>query len=342
MLDVPVVLIAFNRPDKIRRTLERVRGAQPKQVFLLVDAPRDGRDDDAEKCAAVRKELDAIDWDCQVRERVPESNLGCEANIETGLDWVFSQVDRAIILEDDCMPDPSFFPYAAELLERYADDERIWQVSGSVCDVPKHHFGDNSYAFSRQGAVWGWATWARAWKAHRAVFTRDHATHGWGNTMAPQRAEPIVVPADALATPVGRKFYQDVADTTDGNLFSWDAHFWLTIVASRGYAISPAVNMVENIGMGADATHTATDKATAPAGAITFPLKHPSTVDINEGLEIEQELNLVRGQGRLARFVGKVVGRGRLREALSRMSNSQAAWKIMRAAATVSARLKRR
>lgn len=240
MLDVPVVLIAFNRPDKTRRTLEAIRVAAPTRLFLLADAPRAGRTDDEENCAAVRKELAAVDWDCQVEHRYAESNLGCEANIETGLDWVFSQVDRAIILEDDCKPDPSFFEYCGELLERYADDERVWQIAGNNYTVPLRFFGGDSYAFAGFASVWGWATWGRAWKAHRAVFTRDHSTAGAFNTMPPERTEPAVFPSGALQTGAGRRYFTDVAAATDGTVFSWDSHWWVTMLAQGGLAITPS------------------------------------------------------------------------------------------------------
>lgn len=342
MLDVPVVLVAFNRPDHVRRALDGIRRAAPRRLFVLADAPRQGRQDDADKCAAVRTELDAVDWDCQVQRRYAKWNMGCEANIESGLDWVFAQVDRAIVLEDDCVADPTFFRFCAELLERYASDERVWQIAGSVCDESPGLYGDDSYAFTRQGAVWGWATWARAWQAHRKVFIRTHDDASTRGTAAPVRTEPPSIAPDALATEPGLNFYRDVARSRGGDDFGWDAHFWLTIVTSGGFAISPAVNMVENIGMGAEATHTVTDKETIPARRMDFPLRHPASMEINKGLELEQELHLVRGQGRLARIVGRIVGRGSLRRLLSRISSWHVTWRIVRALTAVSARLRRR
>lgn len=339
--DVPVVLVAFNRPEHVRRTLERIRQAAPSRLFLVVDAPRPDRPEDVAACAAVRRELEAVDWDCRVERRYAESNLGCEASIELGLDWVFSAVDRAIVLEDDCVADPTFFRFCAELLERYAGDERVWQIAGSVCPVPRDFFGEDSYAFTRMGAVWGWATWARAWKAHRAGFTRDHATAGSFRTMPPRRAVPAVVPRGTLETEAGVRFYTDVAASTGGDDFGWDCHFWLSIISAGGFAISPSANLVENIGVGADATHTRTERATAAAEPMTFPLRHPPTVAVNHALARDQELNLVRGQGRLARIAGRILGRGPLRRLASRVSTSPVTWRVVRAVAAARARLRR-
>ncbi len=116
-----------------------------------------------------------VDWPAKVEQKYAERNLGLEANVELGLDWVFSQVDRAIVLEDDCIPDPTFFRFCDELLERYADDPRVWQIGGDTHLVPPEMFGGDSYAFSTWASVWGWATWADRWHAHRAEFDRDHA-----------------------------------------------------------------------------------------------------------------------------------------------------------------------
>lgn len=328
MLDVPVVLIAFNRPDHVRQTLERIREAKPSRLFLVVDAPRLDNPDDLDRCAAVRRELETIDWDCRVERRYAESNLGCEANVETGLDWVFSQVERAIVLEDDCVADPSFFHFCAELLERYAEDERIWQIAGSVCPAPSSFFGTDSYVFTRMGAVWGWATWSRAWRAHRADFTRDHVTAGSFNTMPPERTHPIAVPPGALQTAGANRYFVDVAASTVGDEFGWDSHFWLSIIAAEGLAISPAVNLVENIGVGGDATHTHSDREVPTAGTMEFPLRHPAQATVNAAISREQELELVRGYGRLARAVGRILGRGRLRTAASKVSQ----WSVTRRA----------
>ena len=174
MSATPVVLIAFNRPHLTRRTLATIRGARPDHLFLVADGPRGDRPGEDDLCRAVRAELEKVDWPCKVERRFSDVNLGCEANVELGLDWVFSQVEEAIILEDDCIPDPTFFPFCEELLAKYSSDERIWHIAGNSHWVPTELFDGRSYAFSTYASVWGWATWRRAWQAHRSSFPRDH------------------------------------------------------------------------------------------------------------------------------------------------------------------------
>lgn len=326
MLDVPVVLVAFNRPDKLRRTLDRVRAAAPDRLFLLADAPRPDRPDDAERCAAVREVLATVDWDCRVERYYAETNLGCEASVELGLDRVFSSVDRAIVLEDDCLPDPTFFRYCAELLERYADDERVWQIAGNSYTVPKEFFGGDSYAFSPFASVWGWATWSRAWKAHRAVFTRDHATAGAFRTMPPERTEPALIPRGALETASGHRYFTEVAATTDGTVFSWDSHWWVSMLTHGGLAVSPAVNLVENIGFDGDATYTRTDRPQPKAEPMPFPLVHPAVVAVNPAVAREIELETTRSGSKLARTLGRLLGDGHLR----RLARKVSTWGVTR------------
>ena len=136
MLSTPVVLIAFNRPHLARRTLAAIREAAPAQVFLVADGPRADRPDDAALCAETRAVFDEIDWPCEVQRRFSDVNLGVEGNVELGLDWVFAQVPEALVFEDDCTPDPTFFRFAEELLDRYRDDRRVWQISGNRHGVP--------------------------------------------------------------------------------------------------------------------------------------------------------------------------------------------------------------
>ena len=135
-MKTPVAMIVFNRPELTRRSLAAIRQARPEQLFVIGDGPRDGNDNDARRCAEVRDVIGEVDWPCEVRTRFAETNRGLDPNIETGIDWVFSQVDRAIFLEDDCIADPTFFVYCEELLERYRDNPSVWMVAGDTHEVP--------------------------------------------------------------------------------------------------------------------------------------------------------------------------------------------------------------
>ena len=322
-LTTPVVLIAFNRPEPTRRTLEAIRVARPQQLFVLADGPRADRPEEAAKTASVRALVDeVVDWPCEVHTRFSEQNLGCEGNVELGLDWVFSQVDRAIVLEDDCLPDPTFFPYVAELLDRYEDDDRVWQIAGNSHDVPATLFGTDSYRFSSWASVWGWATWADRWQRHRAVFPRNHV----GATgLVPVRVEPADPQPGHLVTRSARAHFSEAATSGDVVTHGWDKQWWLTMLTEGGLAATPALNLVENIGFGADATHGVADVEMAQAQAMPFPLHHPAAVAVDTEVERELELMLGRVGGRAARVARRLIRSPRMRRAARRVVHSRAA-----------------
>ena len=340
MSATPVVLVAFNRPDLTRRTLDAIRGAQPDQLFLVADGPREDRPGEEVLCREVRDELERVDWPCKVERRFSDVNLGCEANVELGLDWVFSQVDEAVILEDDCIPDPTFFRYCDELLVRYATDERIWHIAGNSHWVPTELFTGDSYAFSTYASVWGWATWARAWHAHRAVFPRDHSdATPEVKTGAPVRTTSATPKPGALVTPAARRHYAAVAGSA-ADQYGWDSHWWLTIMSKGGLSVTPSVNIVANDGFGEGATHTRSSRPVTPSEPIHFPLRHPEVVALRESIERELELVLLRANGRLARAARAVIRPLWLRGIVRRLVSNPVVWRWVRKASQAASRVR--
>jgi len=161
-LKVPVLFLIFNRSDTTQLVFNEIRKAQPAQLFIAADGPRKDRPEDIENCRKVREIIRQVDWDCSVSTLFRDENLGCKRGVSSAIDWFFSHVDEGIILEDDCVPDPSFFPFCQELLERYRDDERIMVISGDNLQFGRRK-SQYSYYFSRCFHLWGWATWKRAW-----------------------------------------------------------------------------------------------------------------------------------------------------------------------------------
>jgi len=339
MLTTPVVLIAFKRPELTRRTLEAIRDAQPTDLYVVLDGPRPDHPDDAPMCAAVRDVIDEIDW-CTVHRRYSDVNLGCEGNVELGLDWVFSQASQAIILEDDCIADPSFFQFADELLDRYRDDARVWHVAGNSHWVEPSSFGDLSYDFSTWASVWGWATWDRAWKEHRRLFPRDHqGTADTGRTADLERvAHPTPAPG-ALVTESARRHFTAVAEASADD-YGWDSHWWLTIMSEGGLSATPKLNLVANDGFGEGATHTRSNRPVTPAEAISFPLNHPAAVQLNVNVERDLEIVLLRANGRLARTVRKLVKPLWMRTIIRRAVSSKAAWFAVKTLSRLTHRLR--
>ena len=147
-LNTPVVLIIFNRPDTTAKVFEAIRQAKPSQLLVIADGPRPEKPGEAEKCAATRAIIDRIDWDCEVLKNYSEINLGCQQRVSSGLDWVFQTVETAIILEDDCLPHPTFFRFCAELLAKYRDEPRVMAISGDNFQCGQNSETDKSYYFS--------------------------------------------------------------------------------------------------------------------------------------------------------------------------------------------------
>ena len=165
-LHTPVAIIVFKRLDATQKMFATVRKAQPQTLFIIADGWRN--DAEKAKCLAVRSYLEnVIDWPCQVYKNYSDANLGCKMRVVSGLNWVFTLVEEAIIIEDDCVPDQSFFQFCQELLEKYRNEPRVTQIAGLNTQFHINKAFDTrgaSYYFSQFGEIWGWATWRRAWK----------------------------------------------------------------------------------------------------------------------------------------------------------------------------------
>jgi hypothetical protein len=172
MLDTPVLFIVFNRPDVTRQVFSAIREAQPRRLFVSADAPRPERPGEAEACAATRAVATAVDWDCEVETLFHDHNQGCGLGISGAVSWFLSRVEEGIIFEDDCLPDPSFFPYCEELLERYRNNQRVMMISGDNFLFGKSR-GSASYYFSRYSHAWGWATWRSSWRRFEEAADRE-------------------------------------------------------------------------------------------------------------------------------------------------------------------------
>ncbi|MGC1799486.1 MAG: hypothetical protein WA701_03795, partial [Solirubrobacterales bacterium] len=180
----PVAMLIFNRPETTARVFERVREARPPKLLVVADGPRADRPGEAGRCREARAVVEAVDWPCELMTDYSEVNLGCGKRISSGLDWVFDSVEEAIVLEDDCLPHPSFFRFCEELLKRYRAEERVVHVSGDNFQSAGRAGGavgrllrlagrswSPSYYFSRYAHVWGWASWRRAWSDYDFEMT---------------------------------------------------------------------------------------------------------------------------------------------------------------------------
>ena len=157
--DVAVLLLFFARPEQTKQVFDSIKEARPSKLFLYQDGPREGKND-IEGIMACRKIVEDIDWECEVHKNYLEKNQGCDPSGYLSRKWMFSYVDKGIILEDDTVPCQSFYPFCKELLDKYENDQRINMISG-MNNFGTYECGGADYFFTSGGSIWGWATWKR-------------------------------------------------------------------------------------------------------------------------------------------------------------------------------------
>lgn len=298
----PVLLIAFNRPDTLDDVFEAVRSVQPSFLYVAIDGAREGKPGEAEKCNECKKVIDRIDWSCQLQTLYRKENVGCGRGPSEAISWAFETTDRLIILEDDCVPNQSFFRFCDEMLERYKDDERVWLVSGRSHQSKSPYFKNQDYIFSHYAHTWGWATWKRCWQEFdlRMRDTKEFiAMGGARNVLATKEQGDFY-----------NKWFMETFNRIDREVtHSWDFQWVYTYMKNGGLGIVPCKNLVKNIG-GGNGTHTGKNATTLdlPTGELPDILRHPQFVIMNEGYESLHFRTHIRGneKGVLIRILKKI------------------------------------
>ena len=268
---VPVALFNFNRPQMTRQVFEVVRKIKPRRLLLVADGPRASKPDDARLCAEVRAIFDEIDWDCEVTRNFSDTNLGSFKRNSSGLNWVFETVEEAIILEDDCVPSLSFFPYCETLLERYRDDPRVGVISGNNFGFQNVGQKNDSYFFSVYAFTWGWASWRRVWR-------EVDLTMSWWEPEAGREMLRALFPMKAEWN-YWYDLYERIRLGIQKN--AWDYQMLLSSFRHSQCCVIPRVNLVSNIGFGADATNCINENSSLQnlqRGELELLLVHPADV----------------------------------------------------------------
>lgn len=266
-MQTSILFLIFNRPELAAQTFERIREARPEQLFIAADGPRSTVPEDARLCIETRRAvLDRIDWPCEVHTLLRDENLGCKIAISSAIDWFFEHVEEGIILEDDCLPDSTFFSYCAELLHRYRNDNRIMMVSGNNF-LPGQQTGSGGYFFSRCVLIWGWATWRRAWKHYDVAMTQ------WPKFKQTRR----------ISTFLDRRLSRFWDSTFDyhftGKGTTWDVQWVFACWQEDAFCILPAFNMVKNIGDVGVHMKPYDPCIQIPSVPMDFPLPDPLTTE---------------------------------------------------------------
>ena len=270
-VDIPVLILFFNRPEQLRRVFEQVRLARPSRLFLYQDGPRN--DADMPGIMACRQVVEDVDWDCQVERMYQERNYGCDPSEYISQKWAFSHVDKCVVLEDDDVPAVSFFAFAKEMLDRYEHDERITMVCGFNVEEQTSDVTD-SYFFSTNFSIWGWASWRRVvdqWDEHYTWLDDDEAVSRLQTLIRERGYRDDFLPMCRKHRAQGKAFYETI--------------FWAHLLLSNGLCIVPVRNLINNLGATADSTHFGGELATLPRGyrriftmkryEMDMPLRHP-------------------------------------------------------------------
>lgn len=274
--NIPILFVIFNRPDLTKITFERIKELKPKKLYVAADGPRLGKIGDIDLCNQTRALVEKIDWPCEIKKQFSDANLGCGRAVSSAINWFFEAEEMGIIIEDDIVPDASFFNYCAELLTYYKDDESVMQING--CNFQQGAIrGDGSYYFSAFPHVWGWATWRRAWKYYD--FNLSDLNYFYNlNKLKYYFSDKKVINS---WHEIFFKMNQKKIDTWD---YQWNYAIW----NNKGKVLTPNVNLISNSGFGVNATHTQ-DSNSKFANLKTTPIHsiiHPTHTSIDIDADI--------------------------------------------------------
>ena len=267
---LPVLLIVFNRPNTTKEVFDVLRLAKPPRLYIAADGPRS--ESERVKCDQVRDIVTKVDWECDVKTLFQENNLGCGRGVVTGIDWFFENEEYGVILEDDCLPAPSFFSFCEVLLSMHKNDERIMHINGNNygADALLSNGRDYSYQYGSIPQVWGWASWRRAWQKY------DMQLSNLDELLESDYFKEL------YKEPVHRSRQENRwKQVAAGKIDTWDFQWQYSVIANHGLTIVPNVNLISNIGFGVDATHTKKSReyqSMLRTESLTLPLIHPKMV----------------------------------------------------------------
>ncbi|HMK19998.1 MAG TPA: hypothetical protein VK492_17475 [Chitinophagaceae bacterium] len=295
--DVPVLFIVFNRPDTTAIVFERIREIKPQKLFVAADGPRASKEGEKEKCEAVRNLiLSGIDWECDVQTKFSDVNLGCGMAESSAMLWFFNAIGEGIVLEDDTLPDPSFFNYCRELLKYFRNDTDIFLISGDNFQDGKQR-GDGSYYFSKYPNSWGYASWKRAWEGY------DFSLRSIDFNLFERLLNQQFSHEDE------KQYWKNLYDNFHkGRYDTWDFQFIFNMWHKKGVGVIPNTNLISNIGFGNNATHTVnadSPSANKAVGSISR-IDHPTSRNIHHEADRYLFKTFIKGESTWQRRFRKI------------------------------------
>lgn len=306
LVNIAVAVIFFNRDDSLAKVFEQIRYARPSELYLIQDGEREGNEADREDIKRCRKVFDGIDWECRVYQNYAEQNMGCGRRVSSGISWVFDHVDKAVILEDDCIIEPSFIQFAAELLNRYENDERITMIS-ALNHFEKWNCGNNSYFFTKTGAIAAWATWQRVWRQfdfYISDFGDSYNQKVIANSFHHKQAAKARI-----------KNWRDIYEKgrNGEKIRYWGPQFGYLKYKLGGVCIVPAHSLSNNVGVNERATFSGAGlefmykpmrqwffQKTSP---MEFPLRHPDIIQTD--VDYDKKYYDITYPNEISRFIRK-------------------------------------
>ena len=244
-IDTAVLFLVFNRLDNTKLVFEAIRQAKPPRLYVAADGARVNKEGEAKIVQAVRDYiLQNINWECQVKTLFRDQNLGCKYAVSGAITWFFENEEQGIILEDDCVPNFSFFIFCQSLLEKYRFDSRVGMISGTKLGFANFE-GHSHYSFSRLVQIWGWATWRRAWEGY------DVEIKSWIDFKEKKGLQNI-----GLSPHICRYLENVFESAFLSKIDTWDYQWSYKCISEGLLTIFPRNNLVLNIGFGPNATHT--------------------------------------------------------------------------------------
>jgi len=285
-----IAVFLYRRPELVQGLIARIRHQRPERIWLIADGPKDGKPEEAELCRQARQAAEeGLDWPCEVRKVYAHTNLGLKQRFESGLDALFSEESEAVILEEDCQPLQDFLPFCEEMLARYREEPRVGAISGN-CFLPTGINLTADYFFSRYLHIWGWATWARAWHVY------DRNRWAW-----PAGGYREYFPG---STRLEERYWARIfGRVTSGEIHTWD-YPWASWFWKQGWvSISPAQNLVRNVGFGPEATNTRDPRigtGIERQDRLGHPYIGPQKIEADEDLDrLVFKNHFLRTEGRL-------------------------------------------
>ena len=285
-LETPVLFITFKRPDTTEKVFESIRQARPKRLYIAQNIPKGDDPTTLKKWNDVRTIVESVDWVCDVRRLYREQYLDARTSISTAINWFFEHEEEGIILEDDCLPHPTFFRFCEELLDKYRDDTRIAMISGNNFQFGRKRT-EYSYYFSRYPHIWGWASWRRSWRNY------DVDMKLWPEIRDGEWLKDIL-----LDEKVARYWAKRIEQVYSGSIDTWDLQWMFYRWVNNELAVLPNVNLVSNIGFGHESTHTKhkSKLSEMEVSSISFPLSHPDFVIRDVVADSFTEYNIFSGR----------------------------------------------